>query len=158
MDNDAAAFLKALEEKQGGQLTWRTFCTYYADSTGVVRDHGVFLYEVNKHFYYQDFEHTAQIFGIPIPKPKNAKPYEMFEGDFDPADVTTVRLVRKKAAEAFCNGTKKYEKLKPAGPFARLFCQCVTEFALKDKKVLFFELMDKTLNNKITEAQTSNKE
>ncbi len=158
MDDNTATFLKGLEEKRGGQLTWRTFCTFYADSTGVVREHGVFLYEVNNHFWYQDFEPTAQIFGIPLPKPKHAEPYVQFEADFAPQDVKSIRTVLKKPAIGFCKGKKKYEKLKPAGLFARLFCQCVTEFALKDGKVLFFELMDKTLNNKISEVQASKKE
>lgn len=149
MDDNAAAFLKALEEKRGGPLTWRTFCTFYANSNGVIRDHGVFLYEVNQHFWYEDFEHTAQIFGIPLPKPKNAQPYVKFEADFDPSEVKSVRIINKKAAISYCMGKKKYEKLKPANWFDKLFCQCVTELALEDGTVLFFEVMDKTLSNKI---------
>lgn len=158
MDNEADAYLKGLEEKRGGKLAWRTFSTFYANNSGIIRDHGVFLYEVNGHYWYEDFEHTAQIFGIPVPKSKHAEPYVKYEADFGPEEVKSIRTVTKKAATAYCKGYKKYEKLKPAGLFAKLFCQCVTEFALKDGPVLFFELMDKTLSNKISEAQTSNKE
>ena len=158
MESDAEVYLKGLEEKRGGKLTWRTFSTYYANNNKIVRDHGVFLYEVNNHYWYEDFEHTAQIFGIPLRKPKNAEPYVKFESDFGPEDVKSIRTVTKKAATDYCKGYKKYEKLKTASFFAKMFCQCVTEFALKDGTVLFFELMDKTLSNKINEAQASNKE
>ena len=149
MDNDAEVFLKNLEEKRGGKIDWRTFCMFYADSNGKVCEHGVFLYEVNKHFWYEDFEHLPQIFGFNLPKPKHAEPYVKFEADFSPEVVKTVRMVKEKSAVAFCKGYKKYEKLKVAGTFTKLFCQCVTEIALQDGTVLFFELMDKTLENKI---------
>jgi hypothetical protein len=158
MESDAEVYLKGLEEKRGGKLAWRTFSTYYANNNGIVRDHGVFLYEINNHYWYEDFEHTAQIFGIPLRKSKNAEPYVKYESDFGPEDVKSIRTVTKKAATDYCKGYKKYEKLKPAGLFAKIFCQCVTEFALKDGTVLFFELMDKTLSNKINEAQALNKE
>jgi hypothetical protein len=149
MDKDAEVFLKGLEEKRRGALTWRTFSTFYANSNGVVREHGVFLYEVNKHFWYEDFEHMPQLFGIPLPKPKNAEPYVKFEADFGPEDVKSLRLVKKSGALSFCKGNKKYEKLKAAGALGRLFCSCVTEIALNNGTVLYFELIDKTLSNKI---------
>ncbi len=149
MDNEATTYLKGLEEKRGGPLTWKTFSTFYADSNGIVRDHGVFLYEVNNHFWYEDFEHTANIFGVPIKRSKKAPPYVKFEASFAPEAVKSIRTVKKNAATAFCKGYKKYEKLKAANLFDKIFCQCVTEFVLEDGTVLFFELMDKTLSNKI---------
>lgn len=149
MDNEATAYLKGLEEKRGGPLEWKTFSTFYANNNGIIRDHGVFLYEVNNQYWYEDFEHTAQIFGIPLKKPKNAQPYVKFEAWFSPKSVTRIRTVKKKSAIAFCKGYKKYEKLKEANLFDKIFCQCVTEFALNDGTMLFFELMDKTLSDKI---------
>ncbi len=149
MDTDAENFIRDLEEKRGGKVTWRTFSTFYANSKGLVRDHGVFLYEVNERFWYEDFEPSAKILGIPIGKSKHAKPYVKYEDSFGPEEVKSIRKVSKKAALAYCTGHKSYEKLRPANRFCRLFCQCVTEFALKDGTVLFFELMDNTLVNKI---------
>lgn len=151
MDNEATAYLKGLEEKRGGIIEWKTFSTFYANSNGIIRDHGVFLYEINNHFWYEDFEHTAHIFGFPLKKPKNAEPYVKYEDSFTPEDVKSIRTVKKNAAIAFCNGHKKYEKLKDANWFDKIFRQCVTEFALNNNTMLFFELMDKTLSNKIKE-------
>lgn len=153
MDNEATAYLKGLEEKRGAPLTWKTFSTFYADSNGVLKDHGVFLYEANNQYWYEDFEHTANIFGIPLRKPKKAEPYVKFEASFSPESVTNIRIVKKKAAMAFCKGYKKHEKLKEANAFDKIFCQCVTEFVLNDGTMLFFELMDKTLSNKIKTFQ-----
>ena len=156
MDKDAEIFLKSLEEKRGGPIEWRTFCVFYADSKGKICEHGVFLYEINKHFWFEDFEHLPQLFGFQLPRPKHAAPYEKFEADFGPEAVKEIRIVKKKSAVAFCKGNKKYEKLKAAGAITRLLCQCVTEIALEDGTVLFFELMDKTLENKIKQYKGVN--
>ena len=147
-DCDGNEFIKGLETKRGCPVGWRTYSTFYADSNGVVREYGVFLYEAGGRFWFEDFEHEPQILGFKLPKSKNAAPYVKFESGFDPNDVLETRTVKKNVAKSFAGGFKPHSK---AGTFARFFSQCVTEVALKNGTVLFFELPDKTLLNIIKE-------
>ncbi len=148
--DDVEVFIHSLEEKRGGPVGWRTYSTFYADSCGIIREYGVFLYESNSCFWYEDFERTPQIFGIPLPKNKKDLPYVKFEDFFDPNNVKEIRIVRRKDAVALAKGYKEHSKIKTANAFDRFFSQCVTEVALKDGKILYFELPDKTLHNKIS--------
>lgn len=148
-DGDGNEFIKGLEAKRGCPVGWRTYSTFYADSNGVVRQYGVFLYEAGGHFWFEDFEHEPQILGFKLPKSKNAAPYVKFESGFDPNDVLETRTVKKNAAKSLAGGFKPRSKVKAAGILARCFSQCVTEVSLKDGTVLFFELADKTLQNMI---------
>ncbi len=150
-DCDGNEFIKGLETKRGCPVGWRTYSTFYADSNGVVREYGVFLYEAGGRFWFEDFEHEPQILGFKLPKSKNAAPYVKFESGFDPNDVLETRTVKKNVAKSFAGGFKPHSKVKAAGTFARFFSQCVTEVALKNGTVLFFELPDKTLLNIIKE-------
>lgn len=147
--DEVAEFIHSLEEKRGCTVGWRTYSTFYADSCGLIREYGVFLYEANGLFWYEDFERTPQLFGIPLPKSKKAVPYVKFESFFDPNDVNEIRTVKRKDAISLVQGLKKQSKIKTANAFDKFFFQCVTEVTLKDGKILYFELPDKTLHKKI---------
>ena len=147
--DDVAVFIHSLEEKRGCPVGWRTYSTFYADSCGIVREYGVFLYEANGCFWYEDFERTPQLFGIPLPKSKKDLPYVKFESFFDPSNVNEIRAIKRKDAIALAKGTKEHSKIKAANAFEKFFFQCVTEVVLKDGKILYFELPNKTLHNKI---------
>lgn len=156
-DGDGNEFIKGLEAKRGCPVGWRTYSTFYADSNGVVREYGVFLYEAGGRFWFEDFEHEPQILGFKLPKSKNAAPYVKFESGFDPNDVLETRIVKKNAAKSLAGGFKPHSKVKTAGTLARFFSQCVTEILLKDGSALYFELADRTLQSMIDDLSQSAK-
>ena len=154
-DADAKAFLSEIEIRRGGTIGYKTFSTFYADNRGTVRDYGVFFYDVNNHFWFEDFEHETNFFGFRIKPGKNTPKYEKYESDFDPGDVETVRTVRKKAAKKFVSGYIKAEKVRTANLLGRLFSEVVTEIKMKDGKIMYFQFIDKTVEKMIEKSKGS---
>ncbi len=152
-DADTEAFIKDIEQRRGGSITYRTFSTFYADSDHKVCDFGVFLYQVNDEFWFEDFEHEPSFLGFKLKTRKELDRYEKFESSFKPQDVESIRTVTKKAARSFAIGQIDYTKLKTAIVLRQLLAEVVTEIRLKDGKVMFFQFMDKTVINKIKEIQ-----
>ncbi len=152
-DEDTEAFIRDIEQRRGGSLTYRTFSTFYADSNGRVCDYGVFFYQVNDEFWFEDFEREPNILGFRIRPRKDAPKYVKFESNFRPEDVRSVRTVSKKAARNCALGYKGFATLKPANFLKRLFSEVVTEIRMDDGRTMFFQFMDRTVRNKIEQCQ-----
>jgi len=148
-NDEVKAFIETLERKRGYPIGWRTYSTYYANSNGIIREYGVFLYEAGDEFWYEDFEREPTFLGFKLAKSKNAQKYVKYEAGFASNDVLQIRVVRKKDAQAVAKGIKTDKQVKTASTLARLFYQCVTEVKLRDGSLLYFELPDKTLQQKI---------
>ena len=78
MDEETRAFLSDIEQRRGGQITFRTFSTFYADNSGKLCQYGVFFYRVNGMFWFQDFEYVPSFLGFRLTKKKDPD-YQMFE-------------------------------------------------------------------------------
>ena len=139
-------FLSDLESRFGGKITYRCFASYYADSKGNIKDHGVFFFVINNVFHFQDFETHKSIFGVPL---KNKEKYVKFESSFEVKDVLSIRTVSRKKAEKFCRLFIGYDRLKTASLLTRFFCETVQEFTLKDGTYLYFRFMDKKVEKMI---------
>ena len=148
-DSDSESFLAEIEARHGGQISFKTFSTFYADNDGNVRDYGVFFYMIDGTFWYQDFEHERSFLGFRLNKPKDEPEYKMFESSFNPSDVQDIRIVRKNRARSCAMGFRDFGKLSKAGFLTRLFCETATEFKLTDGRVLYFQFMDRTAGKMI---------
>lgn len=150
---ETEAFLKDIEQRRGGSISYRTFSTFYADSNHKICDYGVFFYQVNDEFWFEDFEHEPSFLGFRIRIRRDEQKYEKFESGFKPQDVESVRTVTKKAARSYACGRIDYSRLKGAIVLRQLLSEVVTEIRLKDGRVMFFQFMDKTVINKIKDIQ-----
>ncbi len=146
-------FLKELEVRRGTPIGYRTFSTFYADTDGNLCDFGVFLYESGGRFWYRDFEHEPSFLGFKLRKRKDDPKYVMFESSFSPLDVVSFRKVVKASVRACVFGTRAFEKLKKANPVLSFFREVVTEFRLSDGRALYFQLIDKTVQQIIEKTK-----
>ncbi len=145
-NNEGYDLIKDIEARRGAPMGYRTFSTFYADSDGNVCDYGVFLYECEDRFWYEDFEHEASFLGIKIrTRKQDDYKYEKFESSFPMSDVVSTRRVRKSPARRCAWGEKSFDSLRKANPVLSFFSAVVTEFVLKDGRRLYFELMDKSV-------------
>ena len=156
IDNDSEAFLNDIEQRRGGSISFKTFSTFYADSDGNVRDYGVFLYMVNGTFWFQDFERENTFLGFKLSRRRDEE-YEMFESSFSPLEVVSFRTVLKKAARKCATGFKDFAKLKKANPVIGLLAETVTEVKLENGRTLYFQLMDKSVQDIVNQMQNDNK-
>jgi hypothetical protein len=69
-----------------------------------VREFGVFIYEINGIFHYEDFERRPSMFGFPIRAGKHQKPYVKMEGSFTPDMIESLSLVTKSQALSCAQG------------------------------------------------------
>ena len=155
MDDESRAFLADLEQRRGGSITYRTFSTFYADSLGKVCDYGVFFYVVDNVFWFQDFEHVPSFLGFKLPV-RDKEEYRMFESSFKPSDVLSIRKVKKKNARKCALGYMDLSKLRKFNPVLGILSESATEFTLRDGRVLFFQFMDKSVENMIRENKEIN--
>lgn len=144
MDQSAEEFIKGLEAKHdGNKVVWRTYATWFANSKGVFREYGVFLYRCGDSFYYEDFERQPSFLGFAMRPGKDAKPYEKYEGGFPISDVMESRQIPQKTAERIAVGEMKGDSVKEATMYNKVFSKLVEMVRLKDGDILFFELMDR---------------
>ena len=150
-------FLQDLEKRRGNPIGYRTFSTFYADSDGNVRDFGVFFYQCQDRFWYEDFDHEPTFLGIKLKPRRSDYKYEKFESSFSPLDVVSIRKVVKSKARNCALGYASFEKLKAANPVLSFFRETVTEFRLSDGRLLYFQLIDKTVRDLIEKSKNENK-
>ncbi len=148
MDDESRAFLADIEQRRGGQITYKAFSTFYADNKGKVCRYGVFFYQVDGVFWFQDFEYVPNFLGFRLSRRKDEE-YVMFESSFSPSDVVSIRRVKKKAAINCALGFKDFSKLRKYNPLTGFMSETATEFGLRDGRLLYFQFMDKTVENMI---------
>lgn len=142
MEDDAQQFIENLEKRFGGPVGYRTYSTWFASDAGTVREFGVFIYEINGTFHYEDFERKPSMFGFALKPRKNQPPYVKMEGSFSPQSVKNMTTVAKSQALACANGNKRPELIAPANALQRLFSPLVTRVVLANGPTLFFELIN----------------
>ena len=142
MEDDAQQFIEKLEDRFGGPVAYRTYSTWFASDENQVREFGVFIYEINGIFHYEDFERRPSMFGFPIRAGKHQKPYVKMEGSFTPDMIESLSLVTKSQALSCAQGYRTQTTISPATGLRRVFSQLVTRVVLKDGPTLFFELIN----------------
>jgi hypothetical protein len=144
MDEDTEFFLSELEKKYGGELSWRTFSTWYGCSDGIQREFGVFLFKVYNTFHFEDFEKNSSIFGIAIgtnsSKKKKKQPFVKLERSFTKDDILDITTTTRSIANTIIKTGNK-QPIKAANSFDKIFRKLVTAVTLKDGTIHFFELI-----------------
>jgi hypothetical protein len=143
MEDDAQEFIKELEERHQGTITWRTYATWYGNDSNIIREFGVFLYRCKDSFYYEDFERSPSMFGFTLKTNKKKEPFHKFEGSFKVSDILELKQVTKQQAIKVAQGFIQPDTLNKANSFDRIFRQLVEMVTLKDGSVHFFELIDR---------------
>ncbi|MDD4082435.1 MAG: hypothetical protein WC162_09100 [Sphaerochaetaceae bacterium] len=153
-DKETTDFIMEIENRRGGKMKYRTYSTWFADNSGNIREYGVFLYQIDRTFYFEDFEKENRIFGIPLSrKKKNQKEYVKLEGSFKVEDVKSITLVSKNSALGYCQSKNISNLPSPANVFSKLFNRLITMVELEGEKVLFLELIDQKKFNQIMEEK-----
>ena len=148
LNDDTMAFLKARQEKLGGELIYKSYATWYGRTDGDKRDFGVFVYSDGRTLVLEDFERTPTILGIRY-TPKKKSEYKKLE-IFIPVEAICAldRITRSSAEQSVRDGI---DKGKAISLFSKLFRKTVTRIALEDGSAYYLEIADtdklkKTLN------------
>ena len=142
MDDDAKQFIENLEARFGGPVGYRTYSTWFASDEGLIREFGVFIFEINGILHFEDFERKPSIFGFSMKPGKNQKPYVKMERSFDPKEITSIETVTKQAAQAVAQGSRRADEIGEANLMQRLFSRLVTKITLGSGPTYFFELIN----------------
>ncbi|MFA5513583.1 MAG: hypothetical protein WDA17_01525 [Sphaerochaetaceae bacterium] len=141
MDNESQQFLKNLEERFNGKITYRTFATWFATDASVIRDFGVFMFKINDTYHYEDFERIPSLLGFPLRSSKRKSTYEKLEGSFDASAIKSISVVTKNNALRSAQSGMPAASIPEASLLHRLFFRLVTKVELQDGLNLFFELI-----------------
>jgi hypothetical protein len=142
MEDDAKQFIENLENRFGGSVAFRTYSTWFASDEGKVREFGVFIYEINGVFHFEDFERKPSLFGFAIKPKKNTPPYVKMEGSFTSDAIQRISVVSKSQAQACAQGVRSKDSIAPAGGIQKIFSPLVTMVEIKDGPTYFFELIN----------------
>ena len=138
--NDTIQFLKEREERLGGRIRYRTYCTWYARLGCEKREYGVFLCLLGDgSLYLEDFDRQPQILGITLKSRKREK-YVKLSRRIPLEAVRSVSRVRKSHALSAVNSGSSLPS-NPAGWFARALFPIVTQLVLEDGGCHYFELI-----------------
>ncbi len=137
--DDAIGFIREREERIGGKILYRTYCTWYGRVGMEKREYGVFLYSDGKTVIYEDFDRAPQILGIPIKTRKKEK-YEKLEVSFPVSAIKSIRRVTKRSAQLSVMNARDMSR--SANTLDRILRTLVTKVELDDGTVLFFEMID----------------
>jgi len=143
MDEDAQAFIAELETRRQAKISWKTYATWYGNNRGISREFGVFLYQCEETFFFEDFQRNPSMFGIALKSKKKKDLFVKYEGFFALADVVSTTQVVKTHAQKVTEGVKTTGELPRVTMFDRIFRQLVEMVTLKDGSVHFFELIDR---------------
>ena len=141
MDAEAALFIKELKERVGGEISWRTFSTWYGSNSGILREYGVFLCKVDDKLYLEDFDRVPTFLGIPLQSKKNRVKYEQYSRFIPISDIVSIKRVSKKKAANIIRQANK-GIVDEASSFARLLSPLVAQLELKDGECVYFEVID----------------
>ena len=142
MEDDAKQFIENLENRFGGPVEYRTYSTWFASDEGLVREFGVFIYEIGGVFHFEDFERKPSIFGFSIKPRKNTPPYVKLEGSFTRDSIAGISIITKAQALSCAQGNRSAEHIAPASGIQKIFSPLVTKVTIKDGPTYFFELIN----------------
>jgi hypothetical protein len=143
MEDDSQAFITALENRHGCPVGWRTYATWYGNNHAIFREFGVFLYQCDNSFHFEDFERTPSILGFSLKPKRKQGTFIPYEGSFSPSEVVLTRPILKSTALRVIEGTYPTSRIRETHLFDRLFRQLVEMVVLTDGTIHFFELMDR---------------
>lgn len=141
MSKDARDFIASIEETYGQTMGWRTYCSWFGHSSGIIREYGVLLCVVGNLVHYEDFEKQRSLMGFNLPPRSHEPAYEKMSGNFPREDIQDVHSVIKSQAIAWLQGTRTAVPA-AASSFTRHFRSLLTMVSLKDGSRLFFEVLD----------------
>ncbi len=142
MEDDARQFIEALEARFGGPVGYRTYSTWFASDHGDVREFGVFIYEIEGVFHFEDFERKPSMFGFSLKPRKNQPRYVKLEGSFEPEKIERIETVTKSSAQSVAQGLRKPESIAPANALQKIFSPLVTKVVMTGGPTYFFELIN----------------
>ncbi len=142
MEDDAKKFIEDLEARFGGKVGYRTYSTWFASDAGIIREFGVFVYEIDGIFHFEDFERKPSMFGFSIKPHKNQPAYVKMEGSFLPEKIQSISIVPKSQASACAQGHREQASIAPASTLQKLFSPLVTRVVVSDGTTYFFELIN----------------
>lgn len=139
MNDEAFDFISKLEEQLGAKITFKSFCTFYADNKGNIRESGVFLCRFDNSIYYEDFEpQHNDLVELIFNRQRKKKEFIKTSWKFDLDQVESMKIVNQQAARKDPNTEHKN-----SGALSKLLARQVVEIKLKDGSLLFFEPIDK---------------
>jgi hypothetical protein len=140
MSDDAAQFLKELEEQNGGEILYKTYALLIGRSGRGVQDIGGLLYRVGERLIFEDFERQQNSIMalINTKKPK----YEKFKVEFPAGQLDGARLVMLDKARKVVTGQLEKAKIAEAGGLSALLGRKAVELSLNGGDALYFELFD----------------
>ncbi len=139
LNKETEQFIRSLEEKLGSEMSYRTFCTWYCDSDGNLRDRGVFLCRFSDSIYYEDFEPKSDLLGdLLLGRRTRKEKYVRMERTVEIAQIESITTIARSAAEA--DPTREHSE---AGKLSKLFSRLVLQMKLKDGTLIYFEAMDR---------------
>ena len=148
---DVVQFIREREEKLGGKILYRSYCTWYARLGHEIREYGILLYTDGKTFAYEDFDREPAILGIPIRRGKpRGEVYKKLEVSFPISDIRDISQVTwSSAVKATRCG---HDISKSANWFDRIFRRILTKLSLSDGTIIYIEPFNhKELVSKIKE-------
>lgn len=142
MTEDANEFIAELEKRFEGSITYRTYCTWYGASKGILRDYGVFMYEIHNIFHFEDFERKPALFGIALTGQKKKTPYVKMEDSFKKEDIESITQVAKSRAISSIKSSSNPASIPLASTIEKIFSPIVTRVTLRNGETHFFELIN----------------
>ncbi len=142
MTEDANEFIAELEKRFDGSITYRTYCTWYGSSKGILRDFGVFMYEIHTIFHFEDFERKPSLFGIAVTGRKKQAPYIKMEDSFKKQEIESITQVSKSRAVSSIKNSINPASIPLASLIEKIFSPLVTRVTLENGESHFFELIN----------------
>jgi hypothetical protein len=147
---EANAFLKQLEEENGGNITFRTFCRLYGFSDGRSTDLGGLLYTVDTgKIIFEDFEKENN--GIAALFTRRTKvPYEKFKITQDVNTIEHLRYVSQAAVKRQLGEHKEVTVIRELSGFRKILFKPILELSFSNTHSWFIEVLeDKAFMNHI---------
>ena len=142
MNDDASEFIAELEKRFDGTITYRTYCTWYGSTKGIIRDFGVFMYAIHNVFHFEDFERKPALFGIALTGRKKQAAYVKMEDSFKKDEIESITQVSKSKAMNSVKNSKNAGSIPLASLLEKIFSPLVTRVTLKNGETHFFELIN----------------
>ena len=136
---DANAFLRSLEEQNGGPLEWKTYA-FFIGTAGDrnPRSLGGLIYAVAGKIVFEDFERENTLFKLFGKKKK----YEKFKIEAPLSSIREMRSISASDAKRVVNGKTEAANLEPLSGLRRVLSKRTEALIFDDGSAWFFEMYD----------------
>lgn len=149
-DINPDTYISQLEAAKGGKIGYRCFSLYYVDNQGNFKEHGVFMYQIGKTLFYEDFMFKRSFLGIELNKKANEE-YIKFENSININDIKSVKHVSKKKAVNYCSNPAV--EIPKAGILCRLFGKTLVMVEAENGFSMFLDLPINDFKDNIKKIQ-----